>query len=103
MAAGEAITLEVEVRVPAIKPFEAGTRVVLSDNGYWKTSSVLLPEGLGAGEVVTVQLLAEPKRSRMNLKDVKGEVELRVGGGGEGRRSSSGSCLCLMRLILLET
>jgi len=87
--------LEVEVRVPAIKPFEAGTRVVLSDNGYWKTSSVLLPEGLGAGEVVTVQLLAEPKRSRMNLKDVKGEVELRVGGGGGRGGDHPAAAVCV--------
>lgn len=94
LAAGEAITLEVEVRVPVIKAFEAGTRVVLSDNGYWKQASVLLPEGLGAGEVVTVQLLAEPKRARMNLKDVKAEVELRVGGGGGGEEIIQRQLFC---------
>jgi hypothetical protein len=82
--AGEATVLEVEVRVPAMTPFnKAGSRVVLAENGYWQQASVLLPEGLKVGDVVTVQLPAKPKRARMNLKDVREEVELRVGGADE--------------------
>eukprot|EP00624_Nannochloropsis_granulata_P005934 evm.model.NODE_42218_length_11018_cov_10.174079.2 len=65
-------------------PFnKAGSRVVLAENGYWQQASVLLPEGLKVGDVVTVQLPAKPKRARMNLKDVREEVELRVGGADE--------------------
>ncbi|GAB5033283.1 Hypothetical protein NocV09_01300240 [Nannochloropsis oceanica] len=82
-AAGEATVLEVEVRVPVMTPFKAGSRVVLADNGYWRQASVPLPEGLKAGDVVTVELPAKPKRARMTLRDVKEEVELRVGGAEE--------------------
>ncbi|EWM24170.1 hypothetical protein Naga_100296g5 [Nannochloropsis gaditana] len=79
-AAGDVAALQVEVQVPIHKSFEPGTKVFMPDNGYWKESSVSVPDGLSPGDVVTVELLAEPKRSKMTLKDVKADIELRVTG-----------------------
>lgn len=67
---------QVEIRNAQPRPL-AGATLLLLDNGYFAEASLALPD-VGAGQTAVVEVAARPKRSTVSLKDVKGELELRV-------------------------